>query len=147
MFRLIWGVLALAFQMSGATKLFPTETLIREMYTDPLGYAPSFFMYVVGAPEIIAALGLIVGFRWRRLTAASLGFAVILIGAIVSHLAAGVAKDAVLPAVYLVLLAALPYRLSSKGIRIEAKPGAECRAAPTNVAAYELARRNPWQSA
>jgi DoxX. len=114
LFRLIQGLLALAFLMSGATKLFSGEAQIREMYTDPLGYAPS-FMYVIGALELIAALGLVAGFRWRRLAAASaLGLAVILIGAIISHLAAGPASDAVLPAVYLVLLAALLYRLIGK---------------------------------
>jgi len=72
-------------------------------------------MYGIGALEIIAALGLIVGFRWRRLAAGSaLVLAVILIGAIVSHLVANAAADAVLPTVYLTLLAALLYQLFGK---------------------------------
>lgn len=114
LFHVIQGVLALAFLMSGASKLLSNADQIREMYTEPLGYAPS-FMYGIGALEIIAALGLIVGFRWRRLAAGSaLELAVILIDVIVSHLAANAAADAVLPTVYLTLLAALLYQLFGK---------------------------------
>jgi len=111
LYHLVQGLLVLAFLMSGVSKLFSNLTQIRETYTDPLGYAP-WFIYGIGVLETIAALGLIAGFRWRRLAAGSaLAIAVILIGAIVSHLAANAAAGAILPAVYLVLVALLLSRL------------------------------------
>jgi hypothetical protein len=92
---------------------------------NPLGYAPS-FTYGIGALEIITTLGLIAGFRWRRLAAGSaLELAVILIDVIVSHLAANAAADAVLPAVDLGrsgLARSVAVPLVRQRIRVEAIP-------------------------
>ena len=112
----VQGLLTLGFLMSGLTKIFSSADQIREMFTDPLGYAPA-YIYAIGVVETIAALALIAGYWSRRAAAgASLVLAVIMVGAIVSHLIANAAADAVLPAVYLVLLTLLLVRL----IRYEA---------------------------
>jgi uncharacterized membrane protein YphA (DoxX/SURF4 family) len=114
--HIVQGVLALGFLMAGLAKLFSSVDQIREMYTDPLGYPPV-FMYVVRVVEIIAALGLIAGFRWRRAAAgSSLVLVIVMIGAIASSLMANAVVDTVLPAVYLILLTVLLVRL----IRYEA---------------------------
>jgi len=109
--HIVQGVLTLGFLMAGITKLFSSIDQIREFYTDPLGYAPS-FMYLIGAVETIAALTLIAGYRWRLAAAgASLVLIVIMIGAIISLVMASAVAGALLPAVYLILLIALLVRL------------------------------------
>lgn len=110
--HIVQGVLVLGFLMAGLAKLFSSVDQIREMYTDPLGYSAA-FMYVVGVVEIIAALGLTAGFRWRRAAAgSSLVLVIVMIGAIASN----AVVDTVLPAVCLILLTVLLVRL----IRYEA---------------------------
>ncbi|WP_276352675.1 DoxX family protein [Cohnella caldifontis] len=109
--RIVQGVLCVGFLMSGLTKLFSGLEQIREMYSDPLGYDPV-FIYAIGAIETSAALALIAGFRWKRAAAAaSVALAVVMVGAIASQLTASAPADAVLPAVYLILLVFLLVRL------------------------------------
>lgn len=70
------------------------------------------FIYAIGAVETIAAFGLIAGYRWRLVAAgSSFGIVVVMAGAIASLLWANAATDAVLPAVYVLLLAVLLLRL------------------------------------
>jgi putative oxidoreductase len=114
--HIVQGITALGFLMAGLSKLFSSEDQIREMFTDPLGYAPT-FIYVIGAVETVASLTLIAGYRWRRAAAvSSLVLTIVMIGAIVSLLKANAVADAVQPAVHLVLLIVLLFRL----IRTEA---------------------------
>jgi putative oxidoreductase len=105
--RIIQGILAAGFLMSGLMKLFSSSEQIREMFTETLGYRVG-FMYTVGAVETLAALALVVGY-WR--INATLGSSVLLIvimlGAIVSSLKEGLVADTALPLVYLVLLLVL----------------------------------------
>jgi uncharacterized membrane protein YphA (DoxX/SURF4 family) len=114
--HIVQGLLTLVFLAAGLTKLFSSREQIREMYTESLGYSPT-FMYVIGAIELIAALMLIAGYRWRHIAAgSSLMLIVVMIGAVVSNLMVNAAADAIVPAVYLILLIALLVRW----IRIEA---------------------------
>lgn len=109
--HIVQGILTLGFLMAGLTKLFSSAEQIREIYTDPLGY-PSTFMYVIGAIELIAALALIAGYRWRRIAVgSSLVLVIVMIGAIASHLMVNAAADTILPAMYLILLIVLLVRL------------------------------------
>jgi uncharacterized membrane protein YphA (DoxX/SURF4 family) len=105
--RIIQGILAAGFLMSGLMKLFSSAEQIREMFTETLGYGAG-FMYAVGAVETLAALALVVGY-WRRNAAlgSSVMLMVIMIGAIVSSLKEGLVADTALPLVYLVLLLVL----------------------------------------
>ena len=112
--RIVQGLLAVGFLMSGPAKLFSTADQLREMYTETLGYGAG-FMYAVGAAETLAALALIAGF-WQRLIAmgASGLLAAIMIGAIVSNLSAGLAADIALPLIYFILLLFLILKLSGR---------------------------------
>jgi uncharacterized membrane protein YphA (DoxX/SURF4 family) len=105
--RIIQGILAAGFLMSGLMKLFSSVEQINEMFTETLGYGAG-FMYTVGTVETLSALALVVGY-WRRNAAlgASVLLIVIMLGAIVSSLKEGLVADTTLPLVYLVLLLVL----------------------------------------
>ncbi len=112
--RIIQGLLAVGFLMSGPAKLFSTADQLREMYTETLGYGAG-FMYAVGAAETLAALALIAGFWQRRIALGASGLlAAIMIGAIVSSLSAGLATDIALPLIYFILLLFLILKLSGR---------------------------------
>jgi putative oxidoreductase len=101
--RILQGLLVVGFLMSGILKLISSAEQIREMFTKPLGYGAG-FMYGVGVTEIVAAIGLIVGF-WRIKTAVlSSGYLILLmVGAMVSNLKEGLLLDATIPFLYLIL--------------------------------------------
>lgn len=87
-------------------KLTSTAEAIREVYTEPLGslgYSVG-FIYAIGCIELLAAVGLLVGF-WRAVVGfASLGVIVIVLaGAVGSNLIAGLYADAFSPLIGLVL--------------------------------------------
>lgn len=94
---------------AGMFKLGSGTETIREVYTEPLeslGYSV-WFIYIVGFYELIAALGLLVGFWRPGIRDASLGLvAVILAGAAGSNLFAGLYTEAVSPFIGLVLATA-----------------------------------------
>ncbi|MFD1412996.1 DoxX family protein [Oceanobacillus jeddahense] len=105
------GILILVFLMAGLTKLFSNTEQIIEMYSDPFGYPP-IFMYFIGVIELIAALGLIAGYRWRRIAVlSSLLVLILLLGIIASNLMINAFADALLPIMYLLLLIGLLIRL------------------------------------
>lgn len=87
--RLLVGLcwlLAAAFTVGALTKFFPGETFFGPPYSEKFvdwGY-PSWFRFVVGAGELVGAV-LIVQPRRRFLGTAVLG--VILVGAVITHIA------------------------------------------------------------
>ena len=102
--RIAQGLLAAVFLMSGLMKVFVSSEEIRTLYTETLGYNIG-FMRLVGVAESLAAIGLIAGYRWPRLTLVSSSvLAIILAGATISTLVSGQgAATAGLPFVLLIL--------------------------------------------
>ncbi|MDF2652610.1 MAG: hypothetical protein K0Q73_8415 [Paenibacillus sp.] len=102
--RIAQGLLAAAFLMSGLMKVFVSSEEIRTLYTETLGYSVG-FMRIVGVVESLAAIGLIVGYRWPRLTLISSGIlTIIMAGATISTLVSGQgAATAGVPFVLMVL--------------------------------------------
>lgn len=95
---------------AGVFKLMSDAETIREVYTEPLhtlGYSV-LFIYLIGVVELLAAVGLIAGFRRAAIGFASLGVIfVVLAGAVGSNLIAGMYAEAVSPLVGLLLTVAV----------------------------------------
>lgn len=88
---------------AGLFKLVSSAETIREVYTDPLGYS-AWFIYLIGVFELLAAVGLIIGFWRSGVGFASLGVIfIILAGAVGSNLYAGLYTDAISPLIGLIL--------------------------------------------
>jgi len=77
---LLQGLLALAFLFAGGTKLSGSQEMIRNI--TGMGY-PAWATYVIGAVEVLGAIGLLIP-RFTRL--AALGLALVMVGAVASHL-------------------------------------------------------------
>lgn len=112
--RIVQGLLAVGFVMFGAMKLSGNPDQAKA-FTEVYGYTVG-FMYVVGAAEVLGAIGLLVGF-WKPTIAvlAAGGLALTMVGAVVTHLMAGQGFGvAMFPGILLVLaLAVLLGRRSS----------------------------------
>lgn len=101
--RMLQLVLVIAFIMSGVVKLSGNTQMLHD-FKEIYGYSKS-FMYFIGAFEILAAIGLIVGFWKAKLTTlASAGLVIIMAGAVFTHISAGQdIQVAIAPFVLLVL--------------------------------------------
>jgi uncharacterized membrane protein YphA (DoxX/SURF4 family) len=95
--RILQGLLALGFVMAGSSKFAIGASGLKETYTEPLGYSIE-FMYVIALLECLAAIALIAGF-WNALLASAGAFvvAVIMAGAWISVLAAGLSAGEAAP--------------------------------------------------
>lgn len=101
--RIAQGLLAAVFLMSGLMKVFVSSEEIRNLYTDTLGYGVG-FMRLVGVVEAIAAIGLVAGYRWPKLSFVSSGvLAIVMAGATISVLVSGQGAGAAVPFVLLAL--------------------------------------------
>lgn len=101
--RIAQGLLAAVFLMSGLMKVFVSSEEIRTLYTDTLGYGVG-FMRLVGVVEAIAAIGLVAGYRWPKLSFVSSGvLAIVMAGATISVLVSGQGAGAAVPLVLLAL--------------------------------------------
>ncbi|RKN85123.1 DoxX family protein [Paenibacillus ginsengarvi] len=109
--RIAQVLLSAVLLMSGLMKVFVSSEEIRTLYTETLGYNVG-FMRIVGVAESLAAIGLIVGFRWPRLTLLSSSvLAIIMAGATVSTLVSGQgAATAGVPFVLLILALVLLFK-------------------------------------
>ncbi|TVY02132.1 DoxX family protein [Cohnella terricola] len=107
--RILQGLLVLDFLFAGATKIFSSADQIKEMFTDNLG-TPAALIYTVGAFEALAALVLLAGYRSQKAAVVSIAvMLVILIGATVTNLVAGLVGEAMVPFVVLIFVAILMY--------------------------------------
>jgi putative oxidoreductase len=85
------GLLTLAFLAAGATKLAGMEVYIQNYQKWGI---PLFFLYVVGASEVIFAIGLWI----RRFSGvAALGLVFLMIGAVGTHVKAGEMNALMIP--------------------------------------------------
>lgn len=101
--RIIQAVLIIGFLMSGVVKLSGNAQMLHD-FKEVYGYSKG-FMYTIGAFEILGAIGLLVGF-WRSKIAvlASAGLAIIMAGAVYTHLSGGQGLNiAMAPFILLVL--------------------------------------------
>ncbi|TXK84503.1 DoxX family protein [Paenibacillus sp. N3.4] len=85
---ILQGLLALAYLMFGGLKLSGNAMQV-QAFTETYGYGLG-FMYVVGAIELLSAIGLIIGFWKPRIAFISAGvIAIIMAGAMLTHLKLG----------------------------------------------------------
>ena len=101
--RIIQGLLASAFLMFGFMKLSANPMQV-EAFTATYGYGLK-AMYVVGAIELLAGIGLIIGFWKPRIAFFSAGIiAIIMAGAMLTHVRSGQGMSiAALPLIFLIL--------------------------------------------
>ncbi|MDQ0917946.1 DoxX family protein [Paenibacillus sp. V4I5] len=112
--RIIQGLLAVAFLMFGFMKL-STIPMQVEAFTVTYGYGLN-AMYVVGAIELLAGIGLIIGFWKPRITFFSAGIIVIIMaGAMLTHVRSGQGMStAALPLIFLILALIVMLRRSKR---------------------------------
>ena len=101
--RILQGLLALAYLMFGYLKLSGNELQAHE-FTQTYGYSIG-VMYIVGALEILAAIGLLIGFKKPQIAFYSAGILVLIMaGAVATHLKSGQGMSvAAMPLVLLIL--------------------------------------------
>ncbi|NBI28114.1 DoxX family protein [Chengkuizengella marina] len=97
---IIQGLLAVVFTLSGVTKITGGAVNMAE----GLGYTVG-FMYFIGLCEILGGIGLFVGFWKSKITLiASSGLAILMIGAVYTHLSLGQGFGAAMPSFILLVL-------------------------------------------
>jgi putative oxidoreductase len=86
--RIIQGLLAIGFLLFGFMKVSANPMQV-DAFTNVYGYGTA-FMYVVGMTEIIAAIGLVIGF-WKKnlITIFSGILTVVMAGAVFTHFNSG----------------------------------------------------------
>ncbi|MDC3418706.1 DoxX family protein [Aquibacillus salsiterrae] len=86
--RILQGLLAVGFLMFGFMKVSGDPTQV-DAFTNIYGYGTG-LMYVVGVVEIIAAIGLVIGFWKKNLVPIFSGLLVVVMaGAVFTHFIAG----------------------------------------------------------
>ncbi|HVH96848.1 MAG TPA: DoxX family protein, partial [Bacillus sp. (in: firmicutes)] len=86
--RIIQGLLVIGFLFFGFMKLSANPMQV-EAFNNVYGYGTG-FMYVVGAIEIISAIGLLIGYWKKNLVPIFSGvLIVVMAGAVFTHLQAG----------------------------------------------------------
>lgn len=86
--RIIQGLLGIGFLLSGFMKL-SADPMQVEAFNNVYGYGTG-FMYIVGAIEVISAIGLLIGYWKKDLVPIFSGLlAVVMAGAVFTHLQAG----------------------------------------------------------
>jgi uncharacterized membrane protein YphA (DoxX/SURF4 family) len=122
--RIIQGLLTVVFLLTGVMKLTGNVQQV-QIFTEAFGY-PLGFMYIVGAGEVLGAIGLLVGF-WKPKYAylASGGLVILMAGAAFSHLNAGQGFATAMAPLILLLLGLVIYigkrTLGKKGILTDSK--------------------------
>ena len=101
--RIIQGLLAIGFLLFGFMKLSANPMQV-DAFTNIYGYGTG-FMYVVGAIEIISAIGLLIGYKKKNLVPIFSGLLIIVMtGAVFTHLIAGQGFGvAMMPLIFLIL--------------------------------------------
>ncbi|MBB6023764.1 putative membrane protein YkgB [Paenibacillus sp. JGP012] len=104
--RILQGVLAVGFLLFGFMKVSANPMQV-EAFTNVYRYGTS-FMYVVGAIEILSAIGLLIGYWKSRLVPVFSGLLVIVMaGAVFTHFKSGQGFDVAVAPLVLLLLAAV----------------------------------------
>ncbi|NEW08955.1 DoxX family protein [Paenibacillus sp. SYP-B3998] len=101
--RILQGLLSLAYFIFSFMKLSGNEMQVQS-FTETYGYSVG-FMYVIGVIELLAAIGLLIGFKKPRIAFYSAGVIVItMAGAVFTHLRVGQGMGmATVPLILLIL--------------------------------------------
>ncbi|MFJ7828386.1 DoxX family protein [Psychrobacillus sp. NPDC096623] len=101
--RIIQGLLAIGFLLFGFMKVSANPMQV-EAFNNVYGYGTG-FMYVVGAIEIISAIGLLIGFKKKNLVSIFSGLLIVVMaGAVFTHLMASQGFSvAMMPFILLIL--------------------------------------------
>lgn len=112
--RIFQGLLAAAFLMFGFMKLSANPMQV-EAFTETYGYGLN-AMYVVGAIELLAGIGLVIGFWKPRIAFYSAGIIVVIMaGAMLTHVRSGQGMStAALPLTFLILALIVALRHSRR---------------------------------
>ncbi|SDN41980.1 DoxX-like family protein [Paenibacillus sp. yr247] len=102
--RIIQSLLAASYVLFGFLKLSANPIQVA-VFTQTYGYSLG-FMYVIGAIELLAGIGLIIGFLKPRIAFFSSGtIAIIMAGAMMNHLKSGQGMGVAIMPLILLLLA------------------------------------------
>ena len=106
--RILQGILAVGFLLFGFMKVSANPTQV-EAFTNVYTYGTG-FMYVVGAIEIISAIGLLVGY-WKKglVTVFSGLLAIVMAGAVFTHINSGQGFEVAMTPLVLLILAAVVF--------------------------------------
>ncbi|ANE45790.1 hypothetical protein SY83_05175 [Paenibacillus swuensis] len=115
--RIVQGLIALAFIMSGFLKLAGDAMQVKS-FTEDYNYGLT-MMYLVGAVEVLAGIGLIIGYWKPRIAVYSaIVVAIIMAGAVFSILSAGQGLGlAMVPLIFLLLAILVAVRYSKEPTR------------------------------
>jgi putative oxidoreductase len=106
--RIIQGLLVIGFLFFGFMKLSANPMQV-EAFNNVYGYGTG-FMYVVGAIEIISAIGLLIGYWKKNLVPIFSGvLIVVMAGAVFTHLQAGQGFGVAMTPLILLILAAVVF--------------------------------------
>ncbi|WP_088072370.1 DoxX family protein [Gottfriedia luciferensis] len=101
--RIIKAILIIVFLMSGIVKLSGNAQMLHD-FKEVYGYSKG-MMYLIGVFEVIGAIGLFVGY-WKKNIGklASSGLAIIMAGAVFTHLHSGQGMNVALTPLILLVL-------------------------------------------
>jgi len=106
--RILQGLLAIGFLLFGFMKVSANPMQV-DAFTNIYGYGTA-FMYVVGIVEIISAIGLVIGFWKKNLVPVFSGIiAVVMAGAVFTHLIAGQGFGVAMTPLILLILAVIVF--------------------------------------
>ena len=106
--RILQGLLAIGFLLFGFMKVSANPMQV-DAFTNIYGYGTA-FMYVVGIVEIISAIGLVIGFWKKNLVPVFSGIiAVVMAGAVFTHLIAGQGFGVAMTPFILLILASIVF--------------------------------------
>ncbi|MBT2601102.1 MULTISPECIES: DoxX family protein [unclassified Oceanobacillus] len=111
--RILQGLLAVGFLMFGFMKVSANPMQV-DAFTNIYGYGTT-FMYVVGIVEIISAIGLVIGFWKKKLVPVFSGLlAIVMAGAVFTHLIAGQGIGVAMTPLILLILAVILFFVQRK---------------------------------
>ncbi|MGA9232847.1 MAG: DoxX family protein [Exiguobacterium oxidotolerans] len=106
--RIIQGVLVVGFLLFGFMKLSADPTMV-DSFENVYGYGTG-FMYFVGTIEVVAAIGLLIGYWKKKLIPVFSGLLVLVMaGAVLTHLNAGQGMAVAMTPLILLVLAAFVF--------------------------------------
>ncbi|OAH53917.1 hypothetical protein AWH48_11660 [Domibacillus aminovorans] len=106
--RITQGLLAIAFLLFGFMKLSANSMQV-DAFNNVYGYGLG-FMYVVGAIEVISAIGLLIGYWKKNLVSVFSGvLMMVMAGAVITHIMAGQGFGVAMMPLILLLLAAIVF--------------------------------------
>lgn len=106
--RIVQGLLAIGFLFFGYMKLSANPMMV-ESFNNIYGYGTG-FMYIVGAIEVLSAIGLLVGYWKKHLLPIFSGILIlVMLGAVFTHIKAGQSFSVAMTPFILLILSAFVF--------------------------------------